>query len=89
MGTGQNPPPDKTSPPTKPPPPGKAPLRPKPPHAKIPLWSKTPLRQKAPSGEKKNILSTPLLSLIDKYHPKLKLFYIKLRLRLEDNDILF
>ena len=68
MGTGQNPPPDKTplgpNPPSgQNPPLAKTPLRPKPPSCKNPSLAKTPLRQKAPSG-KKNILSTPILSIL-------------------------
>ena len=48
------------------------PVRPPPPPAKIPLWPKPSSHQtKAPSGKTKNILLNPILSLINKYHPKL------------------
>ena len=86
MGTGQKktsgqppPLPDKTPLRQKPPSGKKKPLRPKPPSCKNPPPAKTPLRQKAPSGKKKHLVN-PLLSLINKYHPKLRLFYIKFRL---------
>ena len=50
------------------------------PPAKISLWPKPPSDKKPPPAKKKkNILPTPLLSLINKYHPKLRLFYIKFR----------
>ena len=105
MGTGQNPssgqnplwpktPPAKT--PLRPKPPsGNPPLaNPPPPSgqnsppAKIPLWPKPPSDKKSPP-EKKTSCQPPHLTLINKYHPKLRLFYIKFRLCYEDNDILF
>ena len=68
VGTGQNPPPAKKKKKKTfgqiPPPPAKIPLRPKPPSDKKPPPAKNP----------------HLLSLINNYHPKLRLFYIKFRL---------
>ena len=62
-GTGQNPLSGQNPPPAKKTLGQKPPSGQNPPPAKIPLWPKPPLRQKAPSG-KKNILSTPLLSIL-------------------------
>ena len=79
MGTGENPSEQN-------PPPAKNPLRQKktsgqnPPPAKIPIWPKPPSDKKPPSGKKKKKTVNPPLSLINKYHPKLRLFYIKFRL---------
>ena len=66
------------------PPRRKPPSGQKTPPAKIPLWPKPPSDQnppqtKSPLCQKKH-LANPLLSLINKYHPKLRLFYIKFRL---------
>ena len=96
--SNQNPPPAKT--PLRPKPPSaKTSLRPNPPPpkkflknppTKIALWPKPPSGKKPPPAKKKkNILSTPLLSLINKYHPKLRLFYIKFRLGYARRTITF
>ena len=45
------------------------------------ILQKSPSDKKPPPSKKK--------TLINKYHPKRRLFYIKFRLGWEDNDILF